>query len=231
MIYNNAPQATVRHLDGAERSVGSPRRQERMGSDSVPRVGPRRLGVWQSTRFLETSGLKEGSDGPSGEGSGSRRVRGGETGQEWYLPAGLGAGPSCWASGLKVQENAQPENPRTEPHWLECVRRGARAEPGLSVSVAAGSWVCVSLRRGVCVLHTGTALPQSHRQSQPGIRARHPSSTVAHPVPLGPLCPAGEAPPLLRSQARARKATDHRLPGGPRRRGVGCRPMSARGRG
>lgn len=76
MVYNNAHQATVRHLDGA----GSPRQQERMGSDSVPRVGPRQLWVWQSTRFLETSGLKEGSKGPSGEGSGDGRVRGGGTG-------------------------------------------------------------------------------------------------------------------------------------------------------
>lgn len=106
--------------------------------------------------------------------------------------------------GLKVQESVQPANPRPEPHRPECVRRGARAEPVLSVRVAGGSRVCVSLRRGVCVLHTGTALLQNRRQSQPGIRARRPSSAVAHPVPLGPLCPAGEAPPLLRSQARGR---------------------------
>lgn len=155
MVYNNVLQATVRHLDGAERSVGSPRRRERMGSDSVPRVGPRWLWVWQSTRLLETSGLKEGSKGPAGKGSGAGRVRSRRTGQEWSLPDGLGAGRDCWAQGLKAQEDAQPANPRPEPHWLERVRRGARAEPGLSVRVAASSQVCVSLRRGVCVLHKG----------------------------------------------------------------------------
>lgn len=34
-----------RHLDGAERSVGSPQQQERLGSSAVPGAGPRRLWV------------------------------------------------------------------------------------------------------------------------------------------------------------------------------------------
>lgn len=200
-----------------------------MGSDSARRWPSPALGR-RSTRLLETSRLKEGSEGSAGEESGAGRVRGGGTGQGWSLPAGLRAGPDCWAPGLKVQEGAQPANPRPEPHRLERVRRGARAEPGLSVRVAAGSRVCVPAPRRVRIAHRDRAAPEP-----PPVAAGNRSE-----APLVCCCPPGAAWPATscgRGAASAaqpgpgpREATDHRLPGGPRRRGVGCRPMRARGR-
>lgn len=87
-------------------------------------------------------------------------------------------------------EGAQPANPRPEPHRLERVRRGARAEPGLSVRVAAGSRVCVSLRRGVCVLHKAPRCSKAAASRSQESERGAPRLLSAHPVRLGPLCPA-----------------------------------------
>lgn len=137
----------------------------------------------------------------------------------------LGAGTEG-AGGRASRESA----PRAAPAGA-CAPRSARRAWSLGECGRGQPSLCVPAPRCVRVAQ-GTALLQSRLQSQPGIGARRPLSAFAHPVPLGPLCPAGEAPPLLRSQGPGpREATDHRLPGGPRRRGVGCKPMSARGRG
>lgn len=152
----------------------------------------------------------------------------------------LGVVLTCWPRGRSellgagtegAGERATRESaPRAAPARV-CAPRSARRACSLRACGRGQPGLCVPAPRCVRVAHGDRAAPKP-----PPVAAGNQSE-----APLVCCRPPSAARPALscgRGAASAaqpgpgpREATDHRLPGGPRRRGVGCRPMSARGRG
>lgn len=128
-----APSHGPRHLDEAERSVGSPWRRERMGSDALPRAGPRQLWVGGARGSWRPLGWRRDPRAPPEKGLALDARSGGRD-----RP---GAALTCWlrdrtglvGAGTEGARGRAARKSAPEPHRLERVRRGARAEPGLTV--------------------------------------------------------------------------------------------------